>query len=179
MARAFCAKTDDDMAQKMLTRINSLYESGNYRAALDSIDRMRAVYPDVMRQAQFIVDDCENQKQRVLEYGNNVIKEAESRRDKLLNESDIIRQATEEAAKIKQEAMDMRAHVEYDLKCKIDEVLSDSEVTLRDALTLIRNNREELRKTDGNEKSIYQFQTLYPLSVARLGATTRLRCAMP
>lgn len=42
--------------------------------------------------------------------------------------------------------MDMRAHVEYDLKCKIDEVLSDSEVTLRDALTLIRNNREELRK---------------------------------
>ena len=75
---------------------------------------------------------------------------------KLLNESDIIRQATEEAAKIKQEAMDMRAHVEYDLKCKIDEVLSDSEVTLRDALTLIRNNREELRKTDGNANTQYQ-----------------------
>lgn len=92
----------------------------------------------------------------MLEYGNNVIKEAESRRDKLLNESDIIRQATEEAAKIKQEAMDMRAHVEYDLKCKIDEVLSDSEVTLRDALTLIRNNREELRKTDGNANTQYQ-----------------------
>ena len=101
----------------------------NRAQVLDIIDRMRAAYPDVMRQAQFIVDDCENQKQRVLEYGNNVIKEAESRRDKLLNESDIIRQATEEAAKIKQEAMDMRAHVEYDLKCKIDEVLSDSEVT--------------------------------------------------
>lgn len=71
----------------------------NRAQVLDIIDRMRAVYPDVMRQAQFIVDDCENQKQRVLEYGNNVIKEAESRRDKLLNESDIIRQATEEAAK--------------------------------------------------------------------------------
>ena len=73
-----------------------------------------------------------------------------------MNESDIIRQATEEAAKIKQEAMDMRVHVEYDLKCKIDEVLSDSEVTLRDALTLIRNNREELRKTDGNVNTQYQ-----------------------
>lgn len=126
----------------------------NRAQVLDIIDRMRAAYPDVMRQAQFIVDDCENQKQRVLEYGNNVIKEAESRRDKLLNESDII--PTEEAAKIKQEAMDMRAHVEYDLKCKIDEVLSDSEVTLRDALTLIRNNREELRKTDGNANTQYQ-----------------------
>lgn len=42
---ASCAKTDDDMAQKMLTRINSLYESGNYRAALDSITVLRDRYP--------------------------------------------------------------------------------------------------------------------------------------
>ena len=41
LALASCAKTDDDMAQKMLTRINSLYESGNYRAALDSITVLR------------------------------------------------------------------------------------------------------------------------------------------
>ena len=36
----------------------------NRAQVLDIIDRMRAAYPDVMRQAQFIVDDCENQKQR-------------------------------------------------------------------------------------------------------------------
>lgn len=45
LALASCAKTDDDMAQKMLTRINSLYESGNYRAALDSITVLRDRYP--------------------------------------------------------------------------------------------------------------------------------------
>lgn len=45
LALASCAKTDDDMAQKMLTRINSLYESGNYRATLDSITILRDRYP--------------------------------------------------------------------------------------------------------------------------------------
>lgn len=45
LALASCAKTDDDMAQKMLTRINSLYESGNYRATLDSITVLRDRYP--------------------------------------------------------------------------------------------------------------------------------------
>ena len=44
LALASCAKTDDDMAQKMLTRINSLYESGNYRATLDSITVLRDRY---------------------------------------------------------------------------------------------------------------------------------------
>lgn len=150
-----------ELEQVVSTAKKSVFSSSdiivNRGQILDLIDRMRDAYPDVMRQAQYIVDDCENQKQRVLEYGNNVIKEAESRRDKLLNESDIIRQANEEAEKIKKEAMDMRAHVEYDLKCKIDEVLSDSEVTLRDALTLIRNNREELRKSDRPDRNA-QYQ---------------------
>ena len=45
LALASCAKTDDDMAQEMLTRINSLYESGNYRATLDSITVLRDRYP--------------------------------------------------------------------------------------------------------------------------------------
>lgn len=122
----------------------------NRAQMLEIIDRMREAYPDVMRQAQFIVEECDNQKQRALEYGNRIIQEAEARRNKLLDESDILKQATAEAESVRKEAYEMRARVEYDAKCKIDEVLSDSEVTLRDALTLIRNNREELRQTGAN-----------------------------
>lgn len=56
LALASCAKTDD-MAQKMLTRINSLYESGNYRAALDSITVLRDRYPAAIeaRKATLVV----------------------------------------------------------------------------------------------------------------------------
>lgn len=57
LALASCAKTDDDMAQKMLTRINSLYESGNYRAALDSITVLHDRYPAAIeaRKAALVV----------------------------------------------------------------------------------------------------------------------------
>lgn len=57
LALASCAKTDDDMAQKMLTRINSLYESGNYRVALDSITVLHDRYPAAIeaRKAALVV----------------------------------------------------------------------------------------------------------------------------
>ena len=55
LALASCAKTDDDMAQKMLTRINSLYESGNYRAALDSITVLRDPAAIEARKAALVV----------------------------------------------------------------------------------------------------------------------------
>ena len=42
---ASCAKTDDELAREMLTRIHTLYESGNYRATLDSITLLRDRYP--------------------------------------------------------------------------------------------------------------------------------------
>ena len=40
-----CAKTDDEMAREMLTRIQTLYEKGSYRATLDSITLLRDRYP--------------------------------------------------------------------------------------------------------------------------------------
>ena len=45
LALASCAKTDDEQAREMLTRIHTLYESGNYRATLDSITLLRDRYP--------------------------------------------------------------------------------------------------------------------------------------
>lgn len=119
----------------------------NRNEVLDLLARIRAAYPEVMREAQYIVSDCENQKQKALEYGSRLIKEAESRRNQLLDESDILVQAKAEADEIVKKAYDLRNRLEFEVKCRVDEVLKDSEVTLRDALTLIRNNREELRES--------------------------------
>ena len=45
MALASCAQSEDDKAQPLLTKIDSLYASGNYRATLDSITLLRQKYP--------------------------------------------------------------------------------------------------------------------------------------
>ena len=40
-----CAKTDDEKAQALLAQIDSLYNKGNYSAALDSITQLRERFP--------------------------------------------------------------------------------------------------------------------------------------
>jgi hypothetical protein len=118
----------------------------NRNVLIDLIDRIRAAYPDIIKEAQYIVSDCENQRQKALEYGQRVVDEAEKRQRKLLDESEVLQKATAEAEQIRKDAYELRERVEYDVKLKVDQLLSDSEVTLRDALSLIRTNREELRE---------------------------------
>ena len=45
MALAGCAKTDDEKAQPLLAKINTLYAGGKYREVLDSIVVLRDRYP--------------------------------------------------------------------------------------------------------------------------------------
>lgn len=117
----------------------------NRNQALELIDRIRAAYPGVLRDAKYIVDDCENIKQQALNYCQQMVADAEAKRNKMLDESDIIRQATDEANSVRTQTEDALARGKYEAKCNLDKMLADSEVTLLDALTLIRNNREALR----------------------------------
>ena len=40
-----CTKTEDEKAQTLLAQIDSLYNKGNYSAALDSITQLRERFP--------------------------------------------------------------------------------------------------------------------------------------
>lgn len=42
---AACTKTDDEKAQPLMRKIEGLYANGDYRAALDSITRLRSNFP--------------------------------------------------------------------------------------------------------------------------------------
>lgn len=51
-----CAKSDDDKAQHMLAKIDSLYQHGNYQATLDSITQMRQQYPKAIKARRAALD---------------------------------------------------------------------------------------------------------------------------
>lgn len=133
----------------------------NRSQVLDLIDHIRAAYPGVLRDAKYIVDDCEKLKQQSMDYCKKIIDEAEAQRDKILDQSDIIRQATDEAGTIRKQTDEALARGKYEAKCNLDKMLADSEVTLLDALTLIRNNRESLRN-DGAETADAQPMNAIP-----------------
>lgn len=82
---AGCAKTDDEKAQPLLDRIDSLYNSGNYSAALDSITALRERFPKAiearrkalktwqdasLKMAQDEVAKTDNELQRVTQQMN-------------------------------------------------------------------------------------------------------------
>ena len=48
MLLSACSQSEDDKAKPLLARIDSLYNSGNYRATLDSIVRLREHYPQAI-----------------------------------------------------------------------------------------------------------------------------------
>lgn len=62
-----------------------------------------------------------------------------------MDQNEIIARAQEEAENIRQNALEYKNKVEFEVKIKIDQLLKESEVTITDALMLIRSNREELR----------------------------------
>lgn len=140
-----------DLEQYVAGAKKSVFSPGdaviNRGRLLDLSDRIRAAFPGELAEAKAIVEDCDNQKQATMRYCADMIRDAERKRDAMLDESDVLKQANEEAENVRRETEALRSKVEYELKCKVDEVLRDCEITLHDALTLIRNNREELRNT--------------------------------
>lgn len=141
----------NDLEQYVAGAKKSVFSSGdaviNRARLLDLADRIRRALPGELAEARAIVEDCDNQKQTTMRYCADMIGEAEKRREAMLDETDVLKQANEEAEAVRKEMEALRSRVEYEVKCKVDEVLRDCEVTLRDAITLIRNNRGELRNT--------------------------------
>ena len=48
MLLSSCSPTDEDRAKPLLAKIDSLYRSGDYRAALDSITLLREKHPEAI-----------------------------------------------------------------------------------------------------------------------------------
>ena len=48
MLLSACSQSEEDKAKPLLAKIDSLYKSGNYRATLDSIVKLREHYPQAI-----------------------------------------------------------------------------------------------------------------------------------
>ena len=60
-----CAQSDEDKAQPLLAKIDSLYNSGNYRATLDSITLLRERYPKAVEARKAALKTWQNASLRI------------------------------------------------------------------------------------------------------------------
>jgi F0F1-type ATP synthase membrane subunit b/b' len=117
----------------------------NRAQILGLISEIKRSMPSEIDEARIIKQKANSILAEAEAQAHNIVKNAESTRDLMLAEDTIIAEATEYANKIKADALDFKDNVEYDVKLKIDNLLSDTELSLSDALTLVRNNRASLR----------------------------------
>lgn len=124
---------------------NDVVLNRNY--ALEMVDRIKQSLPEIIKEAQYIKQENERIKADAISYAQKTVQQAEKRAEELLDQNEIIARAQEEAESIRQNALEYKNKVEFEVKIKIDQLLKESEVTITDALMLIRSNREELRNT--------------------------------
>ena len=122
---------------------NDVVLNRNY--ALEMVDRIKQSLPEIIKEAQYIKQENERIKADAISYAQKTVQQAEKRAEELLDQNEIIARAQEEAENIRQIALEYKNKVEFEVKIKIDQLLKESEVTITDALMLIRSNREELR----------------------------------
>ena len=112
---------------------------------LEIIKEIRLKLPDELKQAKWIKEE----RQRILVEAQNeadgIIKEAENRIISMIDEHEITRKAYEKKVEIIETANEMSREITKGTKDYADNLLSNVEGALEEALKVIRNNREELK----------------------------------
>ena len=111
--------------------------------ALDVIDEIIAKMPDELKQAKWVKEE----RQRILveaqKEADDIVKEAENRIISMIDEHEITRKAYETKVEIIENAM--AREITQGTNDYADNVLSEVETALEQALAVIQNNRKELK----------------------------------
>ena len=112
---------------------------------LEIIKEIRLKLPDELKQAKWVKEE----RQRILveaqKEADDIEKEAENRIISMIDEHEITRKAYEQKAEIIETANEMSREISKGTKDYADNILEGIEVALQDALTVIQNNRKELK----------------------------------
>ena len=113
--------------------------------ALDVIDEIIAKMPDELKQAKWVKEE----RQRILveaqKEAEEIVKEAENRIISMIDEHEITRKAYEKKVEIIENANEMAREITQGTNYYADNVLSEVETALEQALAVIQNNRKELK----------------------------------
>ena len=112
---------------------------------LEIIKEVRLKLPDELKQAKWVKEERQRIMEEAQKEADNIVKEAENRIIAMIDEHEITRKAYEQKAEIIETAYEMSREISKGTKDYADNILEGIEVALQDALTVIQNNRKELK----------------------------------
>ena len=93
---------------------NDVVLNRNY--ALEMVDRIKQSLPEIIKEAQYIKQENERIKADAISYAQKTVQQAEKRAEELLDQNEIIARAQEEAENIRQNALEYKNKVEFEVK---------------------------------------------------------------
>ena len=112
---------------------------------LDIIKEIRIKLPDELKQAKWVKEERTRILVEAQKEADGIVKEAENRIISMIDEHEITRKAYEQKAQIIETANEMAREISNGTKEHADDLLAKIELVLQDVLTIVQNNRKELK----------------------------------
>ena len=110
------------------------------------IGKMYDAIPDIINEAKYIMDKKEDIIRNAKNLARQTVDEAEIRAEQIISESELLKRAQIESAQILETAQMQADTLFHKTTEHLEAMFADIEQYLVSNLTMIRNNREELRE---------------------------------
>lgn len=131
-------------AKAMPLSNNALVDRENF---LDLLERLRAILPDELRAARWMVREREAFIARTNEKAREIVDRARSEADELVSDSNIVAEAVEEANILVRRAEGEARRLRLETEDEIDKNLQRVEALLADVMGQVHTAREELHQS--------------------------------
>ena len=119
----------------------------NGQKMLALVEKFKANFPVVIREANSIVHERDYIRQSAETYANQLMNEAESKAQQMISQTDIVQKAQERANKITKDAEDYYTKLEYEARLVSFNILKDVNMQLSNGLETVQRNMQELQQT--------------------------------
>lgn len=115
---------------------------GNY--ILEIVDKITAKLPEEMRQAKQVLDQSDKILESIEARGKSMLEDARAEAERIVQETEIVKMAQEEAESIVNEAKEYGENLVKNYNEKANEMISDAEAYVDSLLSHLENNLDKV-----------------------------------
>ena len=147
---------DVEKVQAKLAELTSIVESAkamplsascivNRTEVLETLDQVREMLPDQLREAQWVIKDRDEVIAEGRREAERIIAEAQVERERLVSRTEVMQTATREATRVTEEARLAAQTMRVEAEEYVDTKLANFEVVLHKTLRSVERGRDKLR----------------------------------
>lgn len=116
----------------------------NRQVMLSLINRFRGAYPSALREAEQIKRDRDEIIDKANQYAESICDNAENQVKAMIAETEILRQAKEDAEALRKEAQENYDKMDYEARAFAFNLLDSAEKALKESMNIINGRKRKL-----------------------------------